>query len=450
MRKSAELIGSEVVPQSESAECDAPAIRIGLRVGNYAHLLRAFGLVATRCALDDLKRALVARLDPMARVIVSGDGTLEVQAGQSAFRNVKDTSSAQASGLKAFFDTFTTYCADTPSGPVLLSIAGLWVEGEQAVDADFERLSEEGSQPVFQGDPPGSGRAWSERYCADMSLAIDLFRSLGEEVAGGLVLDQMQQRPLQYAVHWQPVRSTSKPGDVLYYETLLRLVDERGAIQVPQNAVAAVERLGFNSVLDRLGLRAVIADLQASPGISLGVKVSARSLADTCLWHEILAILASDVSLAPRLIIEVTQDASISDVRGAVQQLDLLKQRGAIIALEGFGSGLASIRQLLAVAPQIVKVDRLFLRCAGRSAQDHARLRLLIALAATVAPVVVADGVETEEQSRFASDAGADWQQGDFMGRSGFFRPWRASVLPKASGATAWRAPRGVIRGGLS
>lgn len=94
-----------------------------------------------------------------------------------------------------------------------------------------------------------------------------------------------------------------------------------------------------------------------------------------------------------------------------------MRALGCRIALDDFGAGYTSISQSLMLEPDIVKVDRSFLGRADNSERDEAVFQQVVRLAHTLAPVAIAEGVESDEHSRLARTAGIVWQQGFLFGK---------------------------------
>jgi len=101
----------------------------------------------------------------------------------------------------------------------------------------------------------------------------------------------------------------------------------------------------------------------------------------------------------------------------------VLRRHGCHIVIDDFGAGHASIRQLLAFKPEVVKVDRFFVHYAKASTQGFAALGHLIGLAESLGALAVVEGIETAAESEMARQAGGCWQQGYHLGRPSFARP---------------------------
>lgn len=120
-----------------------------------------------------------------------------------------------------------------------------------------------------------------------------------------------------------------------------------------------------------------------------------------------------------RLAIEITERERETDALRFYDNLQQLKANGFRVFLDDYGNGVTSVKDLMKYPLDIVKIDRSIL-LAAETDQGKAAYRALVAMAAELHAEVVCEGIETEEQSRFAREAGCHYGQG-FL----FFRPTR-------------------------
>jgi len=275
--------------------------------------------------------------------------------------------------------------------------------------------------PTVYGNPAFPDDAWCRQYRADMALAVNLFEA-------------MTQHRLLLA--WQPICNADDPATILYHECLLRSEDA-DALRVGEATgpvVEALERLGLARALDRHVVANAIEELRVEPFRKLGVNVSALSLVDDHWWTDNLASLARLPRVARRLFIEVTETAQFVSVAQAADLLGRFRSLGCRIVLDDFGVGHAAIRSVLMLAPDVVKVDKFFIRGAKASAAGRRTLAHMIGLAESLGAIAIVEGVETEGDSQLAREAGAGWLQGFHFGRPSVSRPWRL-------GGNGWHTP---------
>jgi diguanylate cyclase (GGDEF)-like protein len=117
------------------------------------------------------------------------------------------------------------------------------------------------------------------------------------------------------------------------------------------------------------------------------------------------------------LKLEVTETILLGEDTGLVGGiLTELHDAGIAIALDDFGTGYASLTHLRDFPIDVIKIDRSFLRDIHRKPASAVIVRAMIELAANLGIEVVAEGVETEEQADFLTEAGCTAAQGYLFG----------------------------------
>ena len=130
--------------------------------------------------------------------------------------------------------------------------------------------------------------------------------------------------------------------------------------------------------------------------------------------HEVLL----ETGLAPhRLELEITEGVLVGDFSRAVSILRRLKALGVHIAMDDFGTGYSSLSYLQAFPFDKIKIDQTFVAKLQVNPQSEAIVRAVIGLGHGLNLPVVAEGVETEDQSAFLAREACDQVQGFLIGR---------------------------------
>jgi EAL domain-containing protein (putative c-di-GMP-specific phosphodiesterase class I) len=128
-------------------------------------------------------------------------------------------------------------------------------------------------------------------------------------------------------------------------------------------------------------------------------------------------LMSADPRACSRMILELTEHLPLGKIDELRPTLDGLRQKGARIALDDTGCGYADLDVAGAIEADIVK---LCITVIGRL-EEHPQVRVAVAeavkLAHTQGALILAEGVETEEQARILSDLGVDLAQGWLYGR---------------------------------
>ena len=217
-----------------------------------------------------------------------------------------------------------------------------------------------------------------------------------------------------------------------FYECLMRVRRADGSMLGASDVVPVAERLGLVRLLDHRVLELVIDELAATPTLQASVNVSAASTTDPEWWTGLGSLLRTHAGTGERLIIEITESAVIHDIdetRGFVARV---KDLGCRIAIDDFGAGYTSFRNLRKLGVDIVKIDGAFVQNMTRSEDDRAFVRTLIDLARRLDLKTVAEWVQDERTAQMLEAWGCDYLQGALIGLATTERPWLAAGVAQA------------------
>jgi EAL domain-containing protein (putative c-di-GMP-specific phosphodiesterase class I) len=222
-----------------------------------------------------------------------------------------------------------------------------------------------------------------------------------------------QQRLL---LAFQPV-VCSGTGQVDYFECLLRMRDEQGAIVAAADFVTTLEELGLIGMIDRYVLEKTFEELANDPEVRLGLNVSGLTVCDPSWLQSLTSLLRRRSDLAPRLVVEITETAALGDMAQSARFVDTLRQAGCRVALDDFGAGHTSLRHLRCLPVHIVKIDGSLIRQVTSKPHHRVFLRHLLGLSETCGLITVAESVETPEEAEFLRAEGIGRLQGYLIGR---------------------------------
>jgi diguanylate cyclase (GGDEF)-like protein len=220
-----------------------------------------------------------------------------------------------------------------------------------------------------------------------------------------------------------------------FHECLMRVRRGDGTLLAVSEVVPLAEQLGLVRLLDHRVLELVLEELVAVPDFSASINVSAASTIDPDWWAALGAMLRAHDSIAERLIVEITETTAIADIdetRGFVARV---KDLGCRIAIDDFGAGYTSFRNLRKLGVDLVKIDGAFVQNLRRSEDDRAFVHTLIDLARRLGLETVAEWVQDEETVSILSAWGCDFIQGALVGLASTER--RSSGTPRVGRASA-------------
>jgi EAL domain-containing protein (putative c-di-GMP-specific phosphodiesterase class I) len=206
----------------------------------------------------------------------------------------------------------------------------------------------------------------------------------------------------------------AKDGSVFGYEALMRTREP--SLPTPAEVLDAAERL---SQLERLGrvvrARAVKPLLEASPDVVLFVNLHPEDLIDP----ELGASDSELASIAPRVVLEITERASLENVENVRARVKSLRELGFRIAIDDMGAGYAGLTSFALLEPDIVKLDMALVRGIDKKPVQQKLVASMTTLCKDMGLLVVAEGIETREERDTLINLGCDLLQGYLFARPG-------------------------------
>ncbi|TCR70579.1 bifunctional diguanylate cyclase/phosphodiesterase [Bosea sp. BK604] len=230
----------------------------------------------------------------------------------------------------------------------------------------------------------------------------------------------------------QPIVS-AKSRETVFHEALLRVGrGAHGLYFASAELIPLLERRGLVRLFDHRVLELAIAMLASDPSMTLSINVSPRSLSDPEWLEAFLAATNGAKGVASRLIVEVTETATIEDPSRMARLLGTVKAQGARVAIDDFGAGHTSLKHLRAFPIDILKLDGAFTQNLRRSTDDRFYVRTLIDLARHLQVDTVAEWVDDDLQASMLADWGVTYLQGHLVGKAELWKPETANPLRAA------------------
>ena len=237
-------------------------------------------------------------------------------------------------------------------------------------------------------------------------------------------------------VAFEPVvtAATRQPA---FYECLMRIRREDGTLVPASTVIPVAERLGLVRLIDHRMIELVVAELIADPRLKVSVNVSPATTGDPDWWTGLGSQLRRNPGVAERLIIEITEMMAIQDLDDTRGFIARVKDLGCRTAIDDFGAGYTSFRNLRKLGVDVVKIDGAFIQNLAQSPDDRVFVRTLIELARALDLSTVAEWVQDEEAAALLAEWGCDYLQGELVGRASMERPLSAMPALMAKAASA-------------
>lgn len=154
-------------------------------------------------------------------------------------------------------------------------------------------------------------------------------------------------------------------------------------------------------------------------------------------------------AVAPeRIVVELTEHSEVTDYAALTRRLAALREAGVRLAVDDTGAGFASLRHILQLHPDLIKLDLALTRDVDTDPARRALAAALVTFGDEIGASVVAEGVETSGELTVLRDLRVDAAQGYYLGRP---QPLpldevrvAAVTCPAPYQRTAVPAPRGV------
>ncbi len=249
-------------------------------------------------------------------------------------------------------------------------------------------------------------------------------QKMTEALAGRLTLENQLRQALdheEYVLHYQPKVNLAS-GKITSAEALIRWNDPRTDLVPPGRFIPILEETGLIYDVGRWALRKAIEDYlrwrsAGLPAVRIAVNVSPLQLRNRAFIDEIRQVIGIDTHAAAGLELEITESLIMEDVKHSIASLQAIRAMGVTIAIDDFGTGFSSLSYLAKLPVDTLKIDRSFVIDMTAGPEGLALVSTIISLAHSLKLKVVAEGVETEEQSRLLRLLNCDEMQGDLFSK---------------------------------
>lgn len=256
-----------------------------------------------------------------------------------------------------------------------------------------------------------SGRNCVTHYRVHLQPLVSnsLNLSISEEVRGAL-------REGRFCLAFQPVVS-AKTGQTYFHECLARIRRPDGTILAAGSFIPAAEQMGLMREIDDHVVKLAVDELRKDKNLRLAVNISGFNVGNGSWLQHLRGLLAPSPEAAKRLMIEITETAALSDIREAAHFVNCLKDMGCMVALDDFGAGYTSYRQLRLLPVNLVKIDGSFVGGVSNNVGNQLFVRTLVELANGFGLDTIAECVETKEDADLLTSFGVSFLQGLYFAR---------------------------------
>ena len=222
-------------------------------------------------------------------------------------------------------------------------------------------------------------------------------------------------------LHFQPFIDL-RTAEVLGAEALIRWRHPELGLIPPMDFIPIAELSGLIVPIGEWVLRTACAEARkwhkkGFGRMTVSVNLSSRQFQQTDLVSQVTNALEETGLEADKLDLEITESNAMQNAEHSINTLRGLKNRGVRISMDDFGTGYSSLNYLKRFPIDRIKLDQSFVRDLPSDKDDAAIAMAVIAMGRSLELVVIAEGVETEEQLAFLKGHECDQLQGFLLSR---------------------------------
>jgi EAL domain-containing protein (putative c-di-GMP-specific phosphodiesterase class I) len=227
------------------------------------------------------------------------------------------------------------------------------------------------------------------------------------------VMQALKENRLKLA--YQPIVQ-ARSRKISHYECLLRMVKPDGSILSAGHFVPAAEQMGIVHLVDRFALESTVAELKTHTQLTLAVNVSGTAASDPAWLQSFVDYVRAEKDVAPRLIVELTETAALHHFEENARFISQLREVGVRVAIDDFGAGYTSFRNLQMLHVDTVKIDGSYVADLSQSPENQVFVRTLVGLAKSFDIKTVAEWVGSDDDAALLQTFGVDYFQGFHFG----------------------------------
>jgi diguanylate cyclase (GGDEF)-like protein len=240
--------------------------------------------------------------------------------------------------------------------------------------------------------------------------------TIGDEIMSALADHRL-------VLAYQPIVG-ARSRQAEHHECLLRMQRKDGTIAPAGAFIPASETLGLVRLLDRRALEIAVAQLYRHPHIRLSINVSGTTAGDHSWLQSFINYVRENREVAERMTVELTETAALQAFEENARFVTRLRDMGCRVAIDDFGAGYTSFRNLHNLRVDMVKIDGEYIKNLSGSPDNQLFVRTLVDLAKNFQLETVAEWVGSEQDAEMLADYGVDYFQGYYFGEPAVAPDW--------------------------
>ncbi|MDP9906933.1 sensor domain-containing phosphodiesterase [Arthrobacter bambusae] len=274
-----------------------------------------------------------------------------------------------------------TVCRHRDGSRVLIDVAGRPIRDREGRDCGFE-----GTCRVLNSE--------ATRSRAEVTVRIQALLNDGSLITA-----------------FQPIRCL-ETGNVVGVESLTRFSGSQELS--PEVRFMEAASVGLDIELEILALRTA---LTTAAGLPPELYIAANLSPRACLDPRLAAAIEESAIPPRRIVLEVTERHEVANYEPLAEALAPLRRAGLRIAVDDAGAGFASMRHILQLKPDLIKLDREIIAGIDTDPAQRALGAAMVGFSSEIGAALVAEGIETEAELAAVTKLGMTAAQGYLLGR---------------------------------
>lgn len=204
---------------------------------------------------------------------------------------------------------------------------------------------------------------------------------------------------------------------IVGYEILSRLKTPDGQLIYPQQFIASFENNGRISEFNHVLFATALARMADYDKVNFSINLSMKDLNSHTVVDEIEQMLKQFGVQPNRLTIEITETCLVDNLLTAQEITTRLRLLGCSLAIDDYGTGYSTMKQLTEFPFQELKIDRQYVQDCNDHEENQIIIRSTVEMAHALGMKVVAEGVENKKELAFVRDAGVEIVQGYYYSK---------------------------------
>ncbi len=244
-------------------------------------------------------------------------------------------------------------------------------------------------------------------------------RMVENEIMRTEMLDALKNG--QFELFYQP-KVSFKTGKMTGVEALIRWHHPTKGFIPPCDFIPLAEQFGIITKIDEWGLLTACRQGKhwldiGLPPIKISVNMSQAQFVRTDVYATVVRVLEETGFDPQYLEIEVTETMAMTDVEHTVGVLNKIHALGVSISMDDLGTGYSSLASLKTIPFDVLKIDRSLVCDVNENDTSRRITSAIVAMGKALKMIVLAEGVETGEQSKLLTDLGCDMAQGYYYSK---------------------------------